>query len=297
MSVNIQFKEIHPFVSFFYYGCTGISIMLLSHPLFLITAILVLVSLNILQGTKEKLLRSLPHIAGMGMVIALLNPLFVRRGSTILFYFRNNPVTLEAVVYGVVMAMSLVCIFILFISFNEVIHGRKFLYLFSKILPQLALLLVITLRFVPLFIRRWKELYDTQKLRNYSMFKGSIKNRSQTGMLYMQKLLTWSMEEALQTAESMNARGFGGKGRSHYQLYNMSGFDWGAVFFLIIFTATCMWGAGNGLGALVIYPELGSIPLTQVDWMLYGVFTLLIGFPILLEGGMHIRWHILNSTK
>ncbi|MDV2687396.1 energy-coupling factor transporter transmembrane protein EcfT, partial [Alkalihalophilus lindianensis] len=75
--------------------------------------------------------------------------------------------------------------------------------MFSKVWPQLALLLMLTIRFVPLFIRRWRELYEVQKVRNHSISQGSIRMRASAGMLYMQKLLTWSLEEALQSAESM----------------------------------------------------------------------------------------------
>ncbi len=295
--MTIRLKELHPFVSFLYYVCAGVCMMMFTHPLFLSVSILILVGVNILQGTWGKLIRSMPAIACMGLIIIVMNPLFVRRGATVLFYFRHNPVTLEGVAYGMIMAMSLWGIFILFISFNDVIHGRKFLFLFSKVWPRLALLLMITVRFVPLLITRWKELYHTQKLRGHDMFNGSVKKRSKTGMLYMQKLLTWSLEEALQTAESMNARGFGERKRSHYQLFPFRYSDWGASIVLAGIAGVCVYFAQHGIGTLNVYPQLETLSFSPSDWLILILFICLMAFPILLEGGSQLRWHVLNSTN
>ncbi len=283
----------HPFINLLYYGCVGVLLMVFLHPIFLLTAILLLAMVNLLHGNKEKLKKSFPYFIFMGLMVIVLNPIFVRKGATILFYFRNNPVTLEAIVYGMVMAFMLISILVLFLSFNHVINSRKFMFLFSKVWPQLALLLMLTIRFVPLFIRRWRELYEVQKVRNHSISQGSIRMRASAGMLYMQKLLTWSLEEALQSAESMKARGFGlSKKRTAYQAFQMTRRDWGMVVLLGVLTVIGIVGAKQKHGVLPIYPQLGSFSFSSTDWLYYGVFFLLVSFPLILEGGEQIRWHL-----
>lgn len=283
----------HPFINLLYYGCVGVLLMVFLHPIFLLTAILLLAMVNLLHGNKEKLKKSCPYFIFMGLMVIVLNPIFVRKGATILFYFRNNPVTLEAIVYGMVMAFMLISILVLFLSFNHVINSRKFMFLFSKVWPQLALLLMLTIRFVPLFIRRWRELYEVQKVRNHSISQGSIRMRASAGMLYMQKLLTWSLEEALQSAESMKARGFGlSKKRTAYQAFQMTRRDWGMVMQLSLLTVIGIVGAKQKHGVLPIYPQLGSFGFSSIDWLYYGVFFLLVSFPLILEGGEQIRWHL-----
>ncbi|MCK0470573.1 energy-coupling factor transporter transmembrane component T [Halalkalibacter sp. APA_J-10(15)] len=292
--MNAVIHSIHPFVNFLYYFCVGCAMMFFSHPLFLGTAILLLCLLNIVHGNKTVLSKYVFYLMFMGLIVILLNPIFVRRGSTILFYFRHNPITLESIVYGLVMALLLIGILILFLSFHQVLNGRKFMFLFRKVWPQLGLLLMLTIRFVPLFIRRWKEIYDTQKVRQYSMTEGSIKVRAQRGMLYMQKLLTWSLEEALQSAESMKARGYGTSKRSVYHLYHLTIRDLGMIVFLLSLTGIAIVGAQQGYGVLTIYPELESWTFTLLDWTYFVVFILLVSFPILLEGGEHVRWRLLK---
>lgn len=282
----------HPFVNLLYYSCVGVLVMFFLHPIFLLTAIFLLMILNILHGNIERMKKSSLYFFLMGAIIILLNPIFVRRGATILFYFRHNPVTLEAVIYGLVMALLLISILFLFLSFNHVIHGRKFMYLFGKVWPQLALLVMLTIRFVPLFLRRWREIYDVQKVKHYSMSNGPIKARAKTGMLYMQKLLTWSLEEALQSAESMKARGFGQKRRAVYQAYTMTGRDWGVTFALLSLTILGIVGAKQKHGVLAIYPELGSFAFTMSDLFFYMLFFIIVSFPLILEGAEQIRWRL-----
>ena len=90
-----------------------------------------------LTHDKGKALRKwIPMLVGMSAVIILVNPFLNSRGTTIFFYFRGKQVTLEATVYGVVMALSLVIILLMFISFNLILNGNKFLFVFSKFLPK-----------------------------------------------------------------------------------------------------------------------------------------------------------------
>ncbi|QFT87748.1 Energy-coupling factor transporter transmembrane protein EcfT [Bacillus sp. THAF10] len=292
--MNAVIHSTHPFINLLYYICVGILFMLFLHPIFLLTSIILLSFLTILQGNQAVWRKFMPYYLVMGLIVVLMNPIFVRRGSHILFYFRNNPVTLEAIVYGVVMALLLVNILILFLSFTHVLHGRKFIFLFSKIWPQLGLLLMVTIRFVPLLTRRWREIYAIQKSRQFSMTKGSLKQRAKTGMYFMQKLLTWSLEEALQSAESMKARGYGKTTRSLYQIYRMRKSDWGLAAIFVLVTIIGMVGAKKNYGILPIYPELGSFMFTRGDLFYYLVFTSLVSIPFMMEGAERLKWRLLK---
>lgn len=291
--MNSTIRHQHPLINLLYYVCVGVSVMLFLHPIFLITAIILLILINLLHGNKEKVNKSAPGFIVMGLIVIVLNPVFVHRGTNILFYFRNNPITLEAIIYGVMMALMLVCILVLFLSFNDVINGRKFMFLFSKVWPQLGLLLMLTIRFVPLFLRRWREIHEVQRVRSYSMSQGSVKSRAKIGMLYMQKLLTWSLEEALQSAESMKARGYGlTKNRTSYQVFMMTAKDWGKVMLLLVLTGIGIVGAKQENGVLTIYPELGRVSFTFADWLHYGIFVILVSLPLILEGGEQLKWRL-----
>ena len=98
-------------------------------------------------------------------MVILFNSLLTHRGRTTLFWLVIAVLNLEAIMFGVVMGLLLVAIMFTFASYNDIISSHKFLYLFSRISPKVALLTMITVRFVPLFMRRLQKITLVQKTR------------------------------------------------------------------------------------------------------------------------------------
>src|SRR5690606_15261610 len=101
----------------------------------------------------------------MLLFMAALNPLFNHQGVTILFYLERsgNPVTLESILYGISSAIMFVTVIMWFSCYNKVMTSDKFIYLFGRIMPKLSLLLSMTLRFVPRYIEKIREISYAQK--------------------------------------------------------------------------------------------------------------------------------------
>ncbi len=68
-----------------------------------------------------------------------------------LFYLKTGPVTLEAIVYGLVLASMLFISILWFSCYNKVMTTDKFVYLFGRVIPALSLVLSMVFRFVPRF--------------------------------------------------------------------------------------------------------------------------------------------------
>lgn len=290
--MKLAFSSIHPFVNFLYYVGVMILCMVCLHPVFLIGAICMILILNITQGNGEKLRKMLPSTLFFALIITIANPLLTHRGGTILFYIGYNPITLEAVTYGGTMALSLAVIMFTFTSYNEMISSHKFLYLFSRVSPKAALLTMITVRFVPLFMRRLTHITLVQKTKGVQVDAGSLKERAQNGMKLLQVLLVCSLEEALQTADSMQARGFGVTKRSTYIRYRMGRGDWFILSLLVILFTCCLFGISKGYGILTIYPKVESLFLTRNDVFVFIPFLMYISLPILIEGREWLWWRM-----
>ena len=232
----------------------------------------------------------IPLLLTMSSLIILLNPFLVSRGTNILFYFRGKQVTLEASLYGVVMALSIAAIIILFISFNMILNGNKFLYIFSRVLPKLAFLSMLAIRFAPLLRLRLSEIADVQRVRGVDIKTGSIRNRAKSGMILLQILLTWSLEEALETANSMQARGYGTGKRSAYLPFLWGKRDIVWLSIIIFLFGACLSGGLLGYGKIYIYPALGTLQFYPLDWLFLLFLIILATFPLIVEGGERIRW-------
>lgn len=288
------FRGIHPYVVFFYYICVGTLAMYFTHPLFLILALVLMIGVNLTHDRGKSLKKWAPLLIIMSTFFIILNPFLVSRGTNILFYFRGKQVTLEAFIYGIIMALAIVIILVLFISFNLILNGNKFLFIFSKILPRTAFLLMLAIRFVPLLRSRLNEITDVQRIRGMTLSSGRLRDRAKSGMVMIQILLTWSLEEAVQTADSMKSRGYGTGKKTSYIPYFMEKRDWVWLFCLMILFVMCLALGMLGYGKIYIYPELGTLHLYPLDWVLLICMTVLVAFPLFVEGRERLRWKSLN---
>lgn len=265
-------------------------LMLYQHPVFLVLSLILIIRLNFILDHGLMLKKWYWAFGIMTLFILILTPIFNRRGNHILFYLFDNPVMLESIIQGVMIALTLISILAAFITFNILLHANKFLYLFSKLTPQWALLVMLSMRFVPMLRRKVIEMEQIQEVKGVSLQQGSIRQRARNGMQILQMLLTGSLEDSIQTADSMTARGYGLRKRTHYQAYDMTSRDWLALGYLLVLGGGLLYGWLLNLGTLELLPELeknwqgGWQNVLLINWIL------LVGFPNMKEGKEVIKW-------
>ncbi|WP_062351267.1 energy-coupling factor transporter transmembrane component T [Bacillus kwashiorkori] len=284
-----SYDRFHPFVYLLYFIFVLTVIMLYQHPFFLLFSSISLVLLNIVIDQGKQLKKWLPMIIFITSLFFILTPLINHRGNYILFYLKN-PITLEAIIQGVILSLTLFSIMVLFVAFNMIITADKFLFLFSKWFPKWALLIMLSMRFVPLLKRRLQEIIAVQKSRGLFLRDIPVKRRLKNGLLFLQILLTWSLEDGIQTADSMSARGYGIQKRSKYTPYQFYFTDLFTIIILTLFVIIAVFGWWLGDGVLSILPILEPILLEGREWFYFAIFLLLISFPLISEGGETLLW-------
>ncbi|WP_410513642.1 energy-coupling factor transporter transmembrane component T [Paenibacillus sp. BR2-3] len=288
--MNNGFRSMHPSVVLLYYAGLLLFATLLFHPIFMLTELGAVIGLLILQGQGRILLRGLPFYLLVAGSVAMWNPLFSHRGSHILFYFLDQPITLEAVLYGLMMMLVLLTIMVIFTSYNVTLTTDKFMYLFGTVAPKSSLLVLMSIRFVPLFQRRLRQIALIQSTRGISVSSGTLRKRMADGMTLLKVLLTWSLEEALQTADSMKSRGYGVRKRSSYGIYNMDRRDIAALIVLGGSGLFTLLYSLRGYGMIQIYPRLKTPVYTWGDAVMYGSFCVFLLIPLWLEGKEKWLW-------
>ena len=125
----------HPLLNFFYFAVALLFTMFNQHPVFLgISYAGAFVYGGLLNGwrktLKQGLLLTLPGL----LIIALLNPMFNHYGVTMLYYIESsgNWITLEALVYGLVLGAVMFIVIQWFSCYNTVMTSDKFIYLFGN---------------------------------------------------------------------------------------------------------------------------------------------------------------------
>ncbi|SFB13508.1 MULTISPECIES: energy-coupling factor transporter transmembrane component T [unclassified Bacillus (in: firmicutes)] len=289
-----RFERLHPIVNFIYYAGALTLLILLLHPIFSGAAFVVILFIHFVQDRFKGLKQWLIFMVMSGSLIFLFNPLFNERGRHVLFVVSEHHITLEAVVYGGMTALSIMGVIALFVSYNLVMTPNKLLFLFSKLLPQFAVLLMLTLRFIPLMRRRLEEITVVQSSKGLSLAQGTWRSKARIGMQYIQVLLTFSLEEAIQTADSMKARGYGQKKRTSYDFFILNKIDIASMFFLILLLVIVFYGRFIGHGQLVIYPLMEKISLQGNEIVFLITYMMFLSFPLLIEIGGKVRWKLFN---
>ena len=291
------FSTYHPLLNMLYFvGVIGVTVFVV-HPVILAISLFGGIAYSVLlKGWKKTVKFNLIFSIPMMLIVALMNPMFNHYGVTIIGYLHNgNPFTLESCVYGLVMAMMLVCTMIWFSCYTIVMTSDKFIYLFGKIIPALSLVLSMCLRFVPKFIREAGVISDGQKCIGRSTENGSLVKRAKHGITIFSILVTWALENAIETSDSMRSRGYGLRGRTAFSVYRFTKRDCCLGILMAglfaVFTAGCASGAAYAVYdpriVLAGFTVQGSTaPVSVTPWLAgatylcFGIFCFL---PVMLE--------------
>lgn len=173
------------------------------------------------------------------VLFGLINPLLSHRGVTVLFTIGETPFTLEAVIAGVCTGLSFCAALCWFSSFHLLMTSDRMIALSGGILPTFSLLFCMVLRFVPFFSARAKEIIRAHAAA-FPKARQSKLSRC-TGAFSI--LTTWALENGIDTADSMRARGYGTTRRTNSDAKRFSGKD-------AVFLAVCLSFAGAALAAL-----------------------------------------------
>ncbi len=288
------FEWYHPIILFVYFIAMIFITMFTQHPVLLGISFVCAVSFcGMLTGLK-KLLKSLAYSIPVLLVIAVTNPLFSHNGETVLFFLNDNPVTLEAILYGLDIAVMIMAVFYWFKCYHAVMTSDKFIYLFGRVIPKLSLLLSMVLNFIPKFKRQYKEIDQSQKALGIYGAKGYIdKIRSRIRVLSI--LVTWSLENSVETADSMRARGYGLKGRTSYSIFKWTVRDTVMAALVFAFTAMICFLMSLGYAEYWFYPTFKAFDRSALAILLYvGLFVLMM-LSTATEIKENIAWRYLRS--
>lgn len=283
----------HPIVSFSYFVVVIGTSMLYMNPVFQVISLIGALSYLIILD-RYKTLKLIKFIFVMVLVIAIINMIFVNRGSTVLFYLRSNPVTLESLFYGFVSGLMLGSVMVWFSCYNEIMTSDKFLYIFGKITPTIALIVNMTLRLIPKLIEQTKIIANSQKTLGIDYNEGNISLKIKSCMRILSILVTWALEDAVQTADSMKARGYGIKKRTSFQIFEFINRDMVMLVYILISGMFLLAGYINGYGQLIFYPTIQKIDTDILSNMLYITFFIISILPSIQELRERYKWRYLE---
>lgn len=291
------FAKYHPLVNFLYFALVLGFSMVLTHPLAQGLSLLCAVWYAVQCTGYKAVAFSLKFCLPMFLLTAIINPAFSHEGVTILTYLpTGNPLTLESVLYGLSAGCMLVTVLIWFSSFNRVITSDKFIYLFGRVIPAMSLVLSMTLRFVPKFKTQLDAVAEAQKSIGRDVSTGSVFQRIKTAVTILSIMVTWALENGIETADSMKSRGYGLQGRTAFSIYRFDDRDRMAMLWLGF--CGLYLAAGMVAGGLYFryFPSVKGAAVNGMTLSFPFVFGLLCATPIFLNSLEDRAWKAIVST-
>ena len=291
-----EFKNYHPVVNFTYFVLViGFSCFFM-HPVCLLISLFCAFTYSVMLKGRKQLKTNLIYMLPMLIIMALINPAFNHEGVTVLTYLPSgNPLTMESIIYGFCAAVMIVSVICHFSCYNAVMTSDKFIYLFGKIIPSLSLIISMTLRFVPKFSSQLKVVTNAQRCMGRDIRHGSIINRAKNGLNILSIMTTWSLENAIDTADSMKARGYGIEGRTAFSIFTFDKRDKKTLICLLLLGAYTLAGNLMGIINFSYFPAIKRADISPFGISVFVSYLLLCMFPVIIELWEVRRWNALRS--
>ncbi len=283
-------KDYHPITVALYLTAAILPVMLEMNPILLLLSLVGAIFYYVLLGGRGHAGFFLLFLA-----MTLVNPIFSHNGKTVLFFVNQAPITLESLVWGAVMAGTVVAVLYWFRALTRILTSDRLLCLFGMLSPRLALTLSMALRYVPRFSLQMKKVNRAQ--RAMGLYRDDhIVCRVRGGVRVLSVMLTWSLEHGIVTADSMAARGYGLGRRTHFTVIRFCKRD--AILLSVTFLLAVLTLVPFIIGdfSVTYYPELALPSPDLLGCVGYGAYGLLCMIPTILEGGERLRWKFLRSS-
>lgn len=278
----------HPLAALVYLGALLVLSLVLDHPFYLLAALGLaaggVVAAGALQA-GELFLRPGLYMAALA---ALLNPLLIRSGQTVLFYLPlpgRPPFTMEALCYGAASGVRLLAVLGIFCLFNQIIHPDRLLGLLARPARRFSLLLALSTRLVPRMALALHNIVEVQTLRGVDFSRGSLKERAGKYLTVFNILLLTALENAFQTAEAMQARALGSGPASRYSREKWRRRDTLVTGSSLLALGLTAWAAISGAVAFHYYPRLSRPLAGKETGAVLLALLLLLGWPALAGWG------------
>jgi len=268
--------------------------IVLFHPVFACISFVCAASASLVTAGLKNTGGAMKLCLILCVVIILFNTAFNVNGATVWFRFLGRQILLEGFVYGLCSALVLSSVVLWFTCYTASIDSDRFLYLFGGVFPNAALLISMTFNQTQLIQSKAAQIDDAQQGLYAQAAKG-LRKRIYFAGRKVSALLDWSMEDSVETADSMHSRGYATGKRTKMKFYFFSRRDIAfaapafVLFILIMFFLT------QGYADFRFYPLADPVGFNFPQTAAYAAYLILLMFPLFAAVREVVTWHLLRS--
>ncbi len=293
----IAFETMHPLVPVTYVvGMLGVALFA-RQPVCQLISLAGALCLSLVTRGVRPTLAGLRWQLPMLALVCLANPLFSASGSTELLRVGGIVVYGESLAYGAVSGCMLVSTVLWLECASRLVGEERLLSLAGAGLPTVGLMVSMAAQLMPQLLRRGNELSDVRAACTAASPADGVTPRPggrgarDRGVLVSGILMSWAMEDSLERADSMRARGWGASSRrTTYRDHRFGNADALATFGLCLLSALSWLLAYVACGQWSFFPTMPRL----VVWWGYLVLALQALLPTVITLVRDVSWRYVD---
>lgn len=293
----MRFDSYHPMINLIYFVTAIVCAVNFDHPVYLAVSFLCAFVYSIKLNGKRSLIFNLcliPLIFAYAAWYSYYNHFGI---TSLRMNFIGNQITLEAVTVGIVRGTKIAAVLMIFSCIFAVVSADKVVYLFGRISPRLSLYLSIILRFVPRVKQRARRI----ELSRRGIGKGCFQGKPWQCLMHMCSfvsiLITWTLEDFMDSAASMKCRGYSLRGRSAFSIYRFDNRDRGFVIAVFACLTVTLMAVAFNQTSIQYNPIIMMNRMTGMSLVFYVVYAVLLLLPMGLQIAGEKRFASAASKK
>lgn len=277
------FEKCHPAVNFIYFVAVIFGTVTFQHPIFLTISFLCAFAYSARRNGWKAVVFDLSLLVFV-LAYAVYYGTFHHFGVTNLgTLFTGNRITLESLVYGLVIGICVAGVMIWLSCVYSVFSSDKVVYLFGRVSPRLSLFLAITLRMVPRIKGEARKINRAQQGIGRGINQGNVLRRLKNVIRIFSMLITWTVESLATASESMRSRGSSLRGRKAFSIYRFDNRDRAYVIGVFFCLTVTLMALLLGQVYMQYDPRLVFPKTTVMSYVFYAGYAMLCLMPLLLE--------------
>lgn len=277
------FEHCHPAVNMIYFVSVVYGMLCFKHPVFLVISFLSAFAYSIKRnGIKAVVFDAvlLPLTGAFAIYYSTYNHFGV---TVIEQNFIGNNITLESLIYGVALGLTVSGVMIWISCIYSVFSSDKVVYLFGKASPKLSLFLSVLLRMVPRIKKEAKKINTAQRGIGRGVNQGNVFSRLRNCVRIFSMLITRTIESLTMASESMQSRGSLLRGRKAFSIYRFDNRDRAYVIGMFACITLTVMGVMLKQTDIIYDPKIIITPIASMSFIFYAGYAVLCLMPLCLE--------------
>lgn len=243
--------------------------LLIEHPLVLAALALAIVLAGACAGVGSSLFGSLRMAAIVALPIVIVNVIVSRQGLTVfarlgdLGPFGDGDLTVEALVYGAVIALKVAVVMLATTIANLTVDPDELLRVLRRLSFRSALTASLATRMIPVLAKDAQRLAEAQRTRPTAGPDASARER----VRLLSAIVGTSLDRAMDVAATLELRGFATAERAPRRPRPWSRHDLAFLASALTLVALATFARVGGTATFDAYPELHAASAAATVWL------------------------------